>query len=743
MHPPVSLVRHPTALVTLLALLVGTAGSCLVAQTSIPAPHDTSARESVPTPSPAPVSLAPVEIHASIAPTAGASVGSGIPARITIVGRDALRGWKPRLVANALATQPGVSLYDDLGSPEKLTLSTRGFVAGPTVGLPPGISVFLDGVRQNEPDAQEVNFDLLPMDNVRRVELLSGTASLLGPNSLGGAVNLLTDRGGGARRGSIEVTAGSFGAASLTGSAAGSFSPSPEGTWDYYASAGAERDGGWRQATSARRTDVFASAGRHSAARGFRVEGFAVHSRAATAGSLPERIFNVSPRTNFTPGDVDNLDAAQLSAQGHAPVAHGDGALTLYVRQSNANRFNVNQAPDPNVRALTSNGTLGATADWRRSLALGTGTLALRAGVDGAANRVRVRIFAEPSVAASPPRSLTTDVTSPSWDAAGYALGDYQTGRVTLSAGARYDYVRVPFRDHVDPTASGTSSYRRLSPRDGVAVALGNGASLYASAGTSFRAPAILELGCADPAATCPLPFALGDDPPLRPVRATTYEIGGHMLAGPAVLSASVYRTGVRDDIFFVASPGSLYSGYFRNLARTRREGVELSANGAADEGRATWYANYAYTRATFQSVAHLFSVRSDTGFAASPFAGPNTVRPGDRLPLVPAHQLKGGATIRVGEQWELGGDARYTGSQWLRGDEGNETRPLAGYTVLDARASYDIRDWQLSLIADNLLDSHAAIFGTFNVDRQSSMLERFLTPMNARTVRLAVRRRL
>jgi outer membrane cobalamin receptor len=95
---------------------------------------------------------------------------------------------------------PGVSLLDDLGSPVKINLSTRGFIVGPTVGIPAGVSVFLDGVRQNEPDAQQVNFDLLPMEHVQRVELLSGTAPLLGANSLGGAINLVTARGTAHRR---------------------------------------------------------------------------------------------------------------------------------------------------------------------------------------------------------------------------------------------------------------------------------------------------------------------------------------------------------------------------------------------------------------------------------------------------------------------------------------------------------------------------------------------------------------
>ncbi len=64
-------------------------------------------------------------------------------------------------------------------------------------------------------------------------------------------------------------------------------------------------------------------------------------------------------------------------------------------------------------------------------------------------------------------RGLTTDVNSPSADLAGYALADYRVGRVTVSGGARYDYVRVPVRDLLDATQDATSSYRRF-PREPV-----------------------------------------------------------------------------------------------------------------------------------------------------------------------------------------------------------------------------------------------------------------------------------
>ena len=135
--------------------------------------------------------LQTIEVTSSIAPTAGPVIGSGIPARISTTG-EAIDAREPRLLADALATQPGISLYDDLGSPFKLNLSTRGFNVGPG-GRP--ASRHLGLPRRCAPeraDAAEVNFDLLPMEHGSRVELLAG--SLLGPNSLGGAVNLITRR---------------------------------------------------------------------------------------------------------------------------------------------------------------------------------------------------------------------------------------------------------------------------------------------------------------------------------------------------------------------------------------------------------------------------------------------------------------------------------------------------------------------------------------------------------------------
>jgi outer membrane receptor protein involved in Fe transport len=352
---------------------------------------------------------------------------------------------------------------------------------------------------------------------------------------------------------------------------------------------------------------------------------------------------------------------------------------------------------------------------------------------------VHIQLFTEsPTDAAD--QTLTTDVRSPSWDLAGYALGDYRVGRVTLSGGVRYDYIRIPFEDELDPAADTTNTFRRLSPRGGVSVELGPGASAYGSVGRSFRAPAVLELACADETAACPLPFALGDDPPLDPVISTTYETGVQLVRGPAILTASVYRTNVRDDISFIQSENAVFEGFFTNIGDTRREGIELGVQVLPSE-QLSLYGNYAFTRATYRDPADIFSLRADDAFTSSPLAGPNAVEAGDQLPLVPAHQVKAGGLVRLPAGVDLGLDLRYTGRQWLRGDEANETEPLNGYFSASVRAGLTRGDWELSAVVTNVLNSHSAVFGTFNENRRTGELERFLTPLGARAVKVVVRR--
>lgn len=677
------------------------------------------------------VELPAILVIGSILPSVGPAVGSGVPARAEVIRGNELRAARPRLLTDALAGRAGISVYDDLGSRFKTTLVTRGFAASPVVGLPQGVSVFLDGVPVNEPDAGQVNFDLLPLEHVQRVEVLSGTASLLGPNSLGGSINLITRGGDGASGGEMEASVGSFGAYSADASIAGGLARG----WDYFAGGSYADEGGWRQLTSARLRNLFVNLGQGGQRSGIRLQAFGAASYAETAGSLPLSVYTVRPDSNLTAGDFEDLAQLHVALSGYAQVGPGRGSLVAYLRRHDAERFNVNQAADPDVRSFSENRTLGANADWRTARSLGPGTLGLRLGLGGSLHHSAIWIFAE----RIDPR-LTTHVESPIREADAYGIVDFQLGRLTLSGGLRGDAVQIPFRNRLNPARDTTSTYPHLSPRAGVSMDVGRGASVYLSAGRSFRPPAVIELACADPEEPCPLPFALGDDPPLDAVVATTYEAGSRWVVGSATVSASAYRTEVRNDIFLFPyeeegePEGSTIDGYFANIEATRREGMELGSRfGFRNHAL---YLNYAFTRATFQADdVELFSIREADGRE-------NEIEKGDRLPLVPEHTLAIGGALNLPAGFRFGADSRYVGARWRRGDEANDEDPLDAYFVADARLGFSVRGWEVRGIIRNVLDVRYATFGTFNLNQGAgNQLENFLTPGQPRSFVLTVGR--
>src|SRR5262249_21850027 len=269
--------------------------------------------------------LPPIEVVGSIAPAAGPTIGSGVPARVTTLSEQQVDAYEPRVLSDAVKRVAGFSTYDDLGSASKRNLSSRGFYSSPVVGLPQGIAVFLDGVRMNEPEASQVNFDLLPMDHIQRIEVLSGNGSLLGRNALGGAINLVTARGSGPTTGTVELSGGSFGAARGEGHASGRRADG----LDWYVGGNYNREDGWRQDTGEEGYQGFMNLGRLGETSGIRFQGFYSRDKARPAGSLPESIFAESPDSNLTTGDYEDLWAYQGSLQASKQFGLGRASATV------------------------------------------------------------------------------------------------------------------------------------------------------------------------------------------------------------------------------------------------------------------------------------------------------------------------------------------------------------------------------------------------------------------------------
>src|SRR3984885_11916837 len=89
----------------------------------------------------------------------------------------------------------GVYLNEMQGNPFQPDINFRGYTASPLLGTPEGISVYLDGIRQNQPFGDVVAWDLIPKNAIAEMSLVPGSDPLFGLNTLGGAVSVQTKDG--------------------------------------------------------------------------------------------------------------------------------------------------------------------------------------------------------------------------------------------------------------------------------------------------------------------------------------------------------------------------------------------------------------------------------------------------------------------------------------------------------------------------------------------------------------------
>ncbi len=646
---------------------------------------------------------------------------SWVPNAVDVIPGAEVPEMRPLVLPDVMQRLPGVTLQNEQGNTFQPSLTLRGFTVSSVTGIPQGVSVFLDGVRLNEPTVEEVNFDLIPLADIERVEVIRGASVLFGRNTLGGAVNLITRRGQDTLEIVPEISGGSFGRREYQLRLGG-----PARPFDYYVSLGESLEDGFRDFSAARVSRLLGKLG-------FRLDGTDVtlsyqysDDRIRQAGSLPESVLRVDRAQNFTPGDFFAPELHQVILNGRQPLGqHWTLSANAFVRSLGSEQFNVNLIGE-NSRlrndTLSTGGTLQAT---HRSTIVGRENV-LIFGAEYAHHDVGSRTFQEDATT----RSLQADLTDSQHAVGAFVQNSLtlvrdvlvQGSTVILTLAGRWDWLQHNIDDRLGGPSGGGDEFKRLNPRAGLNVNVSERFGVYGSYSESFRAPAFLELTCAGPGAVCPgLQAGVSPDPPLNPVVARTYEAG--VRSRPLDwLEANVagFWTNVEDDIFAV-SPTGTTGLFFQNIGKTRRQGVEVGLRGWAGTLLEA-YTNYAYTRATFQDRAEL----------ATPLPpGTQTVRPGDLFSLVPEHRVNLGLTYHPWRWATFSLDFAYVGHQFLRGDEVNSKAPLPGYTVVNLGASAKARGFETFIRLNNALDNEYETFGAFaqNGREPGNPVERFLTP--------------
>ena len=539
-------------------------------------------------------------------------------------------------------------------------------------GLNSRVLLLVDGVPMNQADRGGINWDLLPVDQIERVDILKGAgSSLYGSAALGGVVNLTTR----------DVPEGTHVRVRLTG---GAYGNPPNEVWRFRDGTGLQAGG---DVTGSYGTATFggrlAGGARHS--DGYREQDDANHWQVAGRAR-----WQASPRT-------------RVDMSGAWAVDHYDVPLA-WCRQGECD--DRGQAFQP-FKVPTA--SLGAWTDSRKSyIAVQARTvLSERFAWQARGSWFRTNFFdqrppngsefgiangfgAELRAEAHPDSTRTvlvggevtfSDVTSDIFENhsqsefAAYGESDQAVGVVRLTAGARIDFLAV----------DGGSLSAVVSPRLGGTVPTDhNGGVLRASIGRGFRAPTIAERFVH----TFFEGLEVIPNPNLRPETAWSLELGHttapllHVLRLDAALFWTEARELIEPRLIVIDTTGPKIQ--LQNVTRARIAGLDAAILTAPIPDRLIATLSYTY-------LSTRGRVTGDTSSG-----GPLAFRPKHLLTLSGDYSL--GA-------FGVGADFRYASRVERIELEGFVDARRVPVKVLDLRAGWKQGPVELRLLAANVLN--------------------------------------
>jgi outer membrane receptor for ferrienterochelin and colicins len=537
---------------------------------------------------------------------------------------------------------------------------SSGFVQG----LGSRVLLLVDGVPANQGDRGGINWDLLPVDDVERIEVVKGAGSALyGSAALGGVVNLITR----------EIPFGFHARLRATG---GSYADPPHPEWQFRDFTGTH---GGADLTSSYGTDDLRGAvtvgGYHS--DGYRQQDRRDHWQLAGRGDWQE-----SPNTRLT------VSGSWASDQYQVPLAWCERG-TCDDRGQAYQPFKIDTASlgnrtrsDKGYLTAVLAGTPSERLRWQaRASWLHTRFTDIqpKSGDDfGVADRYGGELRGEfrppgDGVVTVGAEAGLSDIASDIFGShrqaeyAAYGEGERPLGKAQLTTGARIDFLAI----------DGGALTAVVSPRIGAVLPTGSGI-WRASVGRGFRAPSLAERFVS----TTVSGFTVVPNPNLQPEQAWTFEVGHARPIGSAVrIDAAVFWT----EASKLIEPSvnlQLIEIQFKNVTRARLAGLDLAVVASPLTPRLTTTLSYTFLHA--RQLAH-------DGVPQQPLA------------FRPRHLLTMGADYALGEL-VVGAEFRYA-SRFERVELAPLTDPRVAARVLNLRAAWNHGPASVRVLVANALN--------------------------------------
>jgi outer membrane receptor protein involved in Fe transport len=670
------------------------------------------------------------------------------PGNVQTLSGEALNTSTTDLTQKLNQSLGSVNVNDTQGNPFTVDVNYRGFTASPSLGTPQGLSVFLDGMRINEPFGDVVSWDLIPQIVIDKVTVIPGSNPVYGLNTLGGAISMSAKSGASFTGSQGGIGIGSFGRKTIDVEH-GSQTDSD----NLYFAASLYNDEGWAANNPSRARQFF---GKYSTngqywdgslslmladnlLYGNQTVPLSMLDQAAQGYSHPDYIatknvalnavgnFEINALNSFTGNlyyrhlkrDILNSNVGSLisdatndaSCLAHSPI---DCPATNLLAQYKQELVGVNGQWN-NTTPIWSQfqtSTIGVNAEFSHT---GFGNFGQYANVDSSRGLVGLASY-----------MTQADINSNSQRLGLFGTSTFDVSEnLSATASARYDYasLKLSGQSCVDndlcnlaaglgsiADVSGDHAYQRLNPSVGMTYQIAPLLTGFANYAEGFRAPSAIELACSDPTAPCSgVPNAFGADPELQSVVSKTYEVGMRGSGSKYLIwRAAYYHTLLQNDILFNQS--SLTTGYFSNVGQTLRQGFELGLEGKIGQLR-------------YSMDLDLINASYQTGFdiantANSAFSVP--VKPGDLIPGIPRWVYKANVSYPIAANTRFSLTVQSQGPHYARGDENNAdvNGQVPGYTVFKVDLQHGInKTFNLYAGINNLFDVRYANYAALAVN--------------------------
>jgi iron complex outermembrane recepter protein len=547
------------------------------------------------------------------------------------------------------------------------------------------INISIDGIPLNDMEDQVLYFanfaDL--MSSVQSVQVQRGVGtSGAGTASFAGSVNFETMPV--ARRapgGDLQLQLGSFGARRISASAASGLT-GPGSRLAVQGRVGLLQTNGYRDHSGVAGGSAVLGAGYFGDRN--------ILKLTALVGVLADTLSYVGAtrdelRTNrrFNPLAPDERDrfGQQMVALAWTRLVNDATTLnTTVYRNSAAGSYDYFSEPD-RYRFNLDHTWVGVTSAVNHE----RGAWRLHAGVNANDYQRAHRGYLQPG-------TTLYDNTGHKADASGFVKASYGVGRFSWFADVQGR--RATFRYEPDASAGIEArdiDWRFLNPKGGVTIALGRGASAYASYGATTREPARSDLLAGDDDLNAGNVADYGDFTRVKPETVRDVEAGVTVSRATLELAANVYSMDFRNDIARIGAPTASGAVLRRNVGESYRRGVEVDARWRATS-RLTLGGNAAWSRNRIRQFTDSSS-------------GAPVVRRNVEPLLTPRFMMAQRADISVTPALSLSAEGRYQSRAFLDNTSRSD-RVLPSYFVVDAAARWARDRYALVLRGVNLGNS-------------------------------------